>query len=128
VLAPTRVDRKGIGVTNFPPGATIDWLDLTEKMSVQALPKFGKVMMRTGGAAPVVASLKTVLAEAHRRCWHLSNLRFYDIDGQPAKKGDESPQAERMIDFFITNLQSPYMRKELRPRLPWATVTSAESP
>lgn len=109
-------------MTHFPADADIDWLDLTEKTSLQAMPKFGKILMRIGDAAPVVVSYKTALAEAHRRCWHLSNLRFHDIDGQPAKKGEESPQAERMIGFFVTNLLSPYMRKDIRHLLPWVTI------
>lgn len=105
-------------MTSYPPNCNIDWLDLREKMALQASVKFGKILMRIGDEAPVTVSYQTALAEAHRRCWHLSNLRFYDIDGTPAKKGEESPQCQRMIDFFITNLLSPHMRKEIRHLLP----------
>lgn len=67
--------------TTFPPHAEIDWLDLSEKMAVGALPKFGKVSMKIGEVAPITVSYKTARAEAHRRCWHFSNVRFYDLAG-----------------------------------------------
>lgn len=106
----------------YPPGE-IDYLDLSIKMTVRALPKFGKVELRIGSGQAEIVSPKTALHHAFRRRWHLSNVQFLDIDGRIAQKDAESPQCAQVVELFMMSLHSPYMQKSIRHLLPgWRQV------